>query len=90
MSNSINLGLFSIIGMIGAVAIIQAIVIGGLIRHISKSEKEHKEERKDLYNRVMAKDLNEYSSAANGRKPGGANMINSKVVNDLKENGFIE
>lgn len=57
---------------------------------INENEKMHKQEREGLYNRIMAKDLNEYAMAQQPqqkRSPGG-NMI--KDIEDLKNQGFVK
>lgn len=56
----------------------------------AKSELMHKLEREGLYNRIMAKDLNEYAMAQSPqqKRSAGGNMI--KDVEDLKNKGFIK
>lgn len=56
-------------------------VISNLYKDITiqKLNKQHQEERKDLLNRLMAKDINEYKSVNNPNLPKGANPIRKKL-----------
>jgi hypothetical protein len=58
-------------------SVLEVGVIIGLYALIIYLEISHRKERKDLYSRIMAKDLNDYSAIKNG--PG-------KAGNFIKEN----
>lgn len=50
-------------------------------------ERCHDRERKDLYNRIMAVDLRDYSSINQGPPPKGGNIIKAGLKRSLNEMG---
>lgn len=75
--------------LIGTILLLIAVIAYLQITFI-KTERMHKEEREGLYNRIMAKDLNEYSMAQSPlpKRTSGGSMI--RDVEDLKNQGYIK
>lgn len=51
---------------------------------IQRLNKQHSEERKDLLNRIMARDITEYKNVNNVSLPKGNNPMKDKVNNDFR------
>lgn len=51
---------------------------------IQRLNKQYNEERKDLLNRIMARDITEYKNVNNVSLPKGNNPLKDKVNNDFR------
>lgn len=57
----------------------------------NKQTKDFSEERKDLLNRIMAKNIVEYSNINNDTLPKGKNSLKNKTLrSEFKDEGFYE
>ena len=76
--------------LLGGIIVLLVLVLMDQQHIANKNEQMHKQEREGLYNRIMAKDLNEYAMAQQPqqKKSSGGNMI--KDIEDLKNQGFVK
>lgn len=57
----------------------------------NKQTKDFAEERKDLLNRIMSKNITEYSNINNDKLPTGKNSLKNKTLrSEFKDEGFYE
>jgi len=65
-------------------------IIAALFILLVWRENYHDRERKDLYNRFMARDLNEYIGTQTRKPPKSGNFVKAGLKRSLNEMGKIE
>lgn len=59
--------------------VIVATVMLGLIAFLIYVDREHRKERRDLYNRLMARDFHEFNTAQRGKPPKSDNFLKQSI-----------
>ncbi|HKM04535.1 MAG TPA: hypothetical protein VJZ04_08130 [Lachnospiraceae bacterium] len=74
--------------IIGLLFCIYALTVVSLIASMNKKDREHTEERKDLLNRLMAKNTTEYIQVSN-KRPKQAILTDGDILGDDRFDGML-
>lgn len=66
--------------------LILGVIILAVLVQFAWREYQHDQERRDLYTRLMAKDLADYQAATNTAKPAGARNPIKKALEKVQKN----
>ena len=78
-----------IIYILASIFCIYAITVICLVSALNKKDKQFAEERKDLLNRLMAKNTREYIQVSNGEIKQARPLTDGDILGDDRYNGMI-